>query len=59
MLPNSRFPLLVYRRGVPGGGEEAVRTRFRENGWLNNGAIPASTPTRISIRPRMSASAAP
>ena len=40
MLPNSRFPLLVYRGGVPGGGEGAVRTRFRENGWLINWRYP-------------------
>lgn len=36
MLPNSRFPLLVHRGGIPGGGEEAVRDRFRANGWYNN-----------------------
>lgn len=36
MIPNSRFPLLVHRGGVPGGGEDAVRERFRANGWLNN-----------------------
>ena len=40
MLPNSRFPLLVYRGAVPGGGEEAVRERFRSNGWLNNWRYP-------------------
>jgi uncharacterized protein YjlB len=36
MLPNSRFPLLVHRSGIPGGGEEAVLERFISNGWLNN-----------------------
>lgn len=40
MLPNSRFPLLVHRGGVPGGTEEAVRARFRANGWLNNWRYP-------------------
>ncbi len=40
MLPNSRFPLLVHRGGVPGGGEEAMRARFRANGWLNNWVYP-------------------
>lgn len=36
MLPNSRFPLLVHRGGIAGGGEDAVRERFRANGWYNN-----------------------
>lgn len=40
LLPNSRFPLLVHRGGVPGGGEDAVRERFRANGWLNNWRYP-------------------
>jgi uncharacterized protein YjlB len=40
MLPNSRFPLLIYRGAVPGGGEEAVRERFRAHGWLNNWRYP-------------------
>jgi uncharacterized protein YjlB len=40
MLPNSRFPLLIYRGAVPGGGEDAVRERFRANGWLNNWRYP-------------------
>jgi uncharacterized protein YjlB len=40
MLPNSRFPLLVHRGGVPGGGAEAVIARFRSNGWLNNWRYP-------------------
>lgn len=38
--PNSRFPLLIHRGGIPGGGAEAVRSRFRENGWLNNWEYP-------------------
>jgi len=40
LLPNSRFPLLVYRGGVPGGGEDAVKKRFRDNCWLNNWRYP-------------------
>ncbi len=40
MLPNSRFPLLVHRGAVAGGGEEAVMQRFRNNGWLNNWHYP-------------------
>ena len=40
MLPNSRFPLLVHRGAIPGGGAEAVKARFRENGWLNNWTYP-------------------
>ena len=40
MLPNSRFPLLVYRSGIPGGGVDAVQGRFRANGWLNNWRYP-------------------
>ena len=40
MLPNSRFPLLVHRRAVAGGGEEAVIARFRANGWYNNWRYP-------------------
>lgn len=36
MLPNSRFPLLVHRGGVAGGGEQAVLERLRANGWYNN-----------------------
>lgn len=39
MLPNSRFPLLVYREGVAGGGD-AVLARFRATGWLNNWRYP-------------------
>ncbi len=34
-IPNSRFPLLIHRGAVPGGGVKAVQTRFRENGWGN------------------------
>ncbi|MET3900771.1 uncharacterized protein YjlB [Devosia sp. UYZn731] len=40
MLPNSRFPLLVYRGAVAGGGVEAVRARLRSNSWLNNWQYP-------------------
>lgn len=40
MLPNSRFPLLVHRGAVPGGGADPVRERFRANGWLNNWRYP-------------------
>lgn len=40
MLPNSRFPLLVHRGAVPGGGLDAVIARFREHGWLNNWRYP-------------------
>lgn len=40
MVPNSRFPLLVHRGAVPGGGEPAVRDLFRRNGWLNNWVFP-------------------
>ncbi len=39
MLPNSRFPLLIHRDGAPGGAD-AVRDRFRANGWLNNWRYP-------------------
>ncbi len=39
-VPNSRFPLLIHRDGVPGGGIEAVRERFRKHGWLNNWQYP-------------------
>jgi uncharacterized protein YjlB len=39
-VPNSRFPLLVHRGAVPGGGEDALIARFRENGWLNNWRYP-------------------
>jgi uncharacterized protein YjlB len=40
LLPNSRFPLLVHRNAVPGGGEEALIARFRQNGWSNNWRYP-------------------
>lgn len=40
MLPNSRYPLLVHRNGITGGGEVAVLERFRANGWLNNWRYP-------------------
>jgi uncharacterized protein YjlB len=40
MLPNSRFPLLVHRGAVPGGGAEAVLGRLRSNGWYNNWRYP-------------------
>ena len=39
-IPNSRFPLLVHRNAIPGGGAESVKARFRENGWLNNWDYP-------------------
>jgi len=40
MLPNSRFPLLVHRNSVPGGGADEVIARFRSNGWYNNWRYP-------------------
>ena len=40
MLPNNRFPLLIHRGGIPGGGADAVRERFRSNGWSNNWRYP-------------------
>jgi uncharacterized protein YjlB len=43
-VPNSRFPLLIHRGGVPGGGADAVRQRFRDNGWLNNWRYPGIYP---------------
>jgi uncharacterized protein YjlB len=39
-IPNSRFPLLIYRNAIPGGGAKAIKTRFRENGWSNNWDYP-------------------
>lgn len=39
MLPNSRFPLLVHRSGIPG-GDEHILERFQQNGWLNNWRYP-------------------
>ena len=35
-IPKNRFPLLVQRNAIPGGGAEAIKARFRENGWSNN-----------------------
>ena len=40
LVPNSRFPLLVHRGAVPGGGEDAVRGMFQRHGWLNNWRYP-------------------
>ena len=40
MIPNSRYPLLVHRLAVPGGGEDQIVARFRTNGWLNNWHYP-------------------
>ena len=40
MIPNSRFPLLIHRAAIPGGGVNAVKSRFRENGWGNNWEYP-------------------
>ncbi|MEM6986002.1 MAG: hypothetical protein AAF499_05635 [Pseudomonadota bacterium] len=40
MIPNSRFPLLVHRGGIPGGGEAAIKARFQSNGWGNNWSYP-------------------
>lgn len=40
MLPNSRFPLLLHRNAVPGGGEDAVQAHLRSNGWYNNWRYP-------------------
>jgi uncharacterized protein YjlB len=39
MLPNSRFPLLVHRSGIPAGDEQVLK-RFQSNGWLNNWRYP-------------------
>ncbi|QDY70418.1 cupin domain-containing protein [Qingshengfaniella alkalisoli] len=39
-VPNSRFPLLIHRDGVSGGGADALRARFQQNGWLNNWCYP-------------------
>ena len=36
LVPNSRFPTLVHRDGIAGGGVEKIKTYFRANGWLNN-----------------------
>jgi len=40
MIPNSRFPLLVHRGAVPGGGAEAVKRCFRASGCGNNWEFP-------------------
>jgi uncharacterized protein YjlB len=42
MLPNSRFPLLVHRGAVPGGGEDAMVARLRANGWFTRRRMSAS-----------------
>ena len=39
-IPNSRFPLLVHRDAVPGGGVDAIKVRFRGNSWSNNWEYP-------------------
>lgn len=39
-IPNSRFPLLIHRDAIPGGGRDAVKARFRQTGWLNNWEYP-------------------
>jgi hypothetical protein len=49
MLPNSRFPLLIHRGGVPGGGVGAVLERFRGDGWLNTWRHPGIYGIAISI----------
>ncbi|MCY4445125.1 MAG: hypothetical protein OXC02_01490 [Rhodobacteraceae bacterium] len=40
MIPNSRFPLLVHRKAIPGGGANAIKVRFQTNGWSNNWDYP-------------------
>lgn len=40
MLPNSRFPLLIYRNALPNGGADALIARFRANNWSNNWRYP-------------------
>lgn len=40
MIPNSRFPVLVHRGAIPGCGADAVKERFRGNGWGNNWEYP-------------------
>jgi len=39
-IPNNRLPLLVHRNAIPGGGAEAIKARFRGNGWSNNWDYP-------------------
>lgn len=38
--PNSRFPLLVHRNAVPGGGADKIIALMRANGWSNNWHYP-------------------
>ena len=44
MIPNSHYPLLVYRRAVPASsGASELETRFAANNWTNawrNGVFP-------------------
>jgi uncharacterized protein YjlB len=40
LLPNSRFPLLIHRGALPGGGEDQLIALFKNNGWLNNWRYP-------------------
>lgn len=40
MIPNSRFPLLIHRNAIPGGGIDAVKGRFKRHGWGNNWQYP-------------------
>ncbi|WP_373354510.1 cupin domain-containing protein [Pseudoroseicyclus sp. CXY001] len=39
-VPNSRFPLLIHRGALPGGGAVEMRALFRGNGWTNNWDYP-------------------
>lgn len=39
-IPNSRFPLLVHRQGIPGGGVDKIKDTFKKNGWGNNWEYP-------------------
>lgn len=39
-VPNNRLPLLVHRNAIPGGGVNAVISRFRRHGWSNNWSNP-------------------
>lgn len=40
MIPNSRFPLLIYRSAVVDGGAKAIKDCFLSNGWSNNWDYP-------------------
>lgn len=40
MIPNNRYPLIVMRGAIPGGGVGAVISTFRSNGWTNNWSNP-------------------